>query len=97
MIDWDDEEFCDKLLTMVGAIIEIDHGFDDVFGTPHGLDIAAIAQSMGISAKTISSQKELMTELSEPVRGISVVVINAPHREANADFLKEIYKNVSSM
>lgn len=32
MIDWDDEEFCDKLLTMVGAIIEIDHGFDDVFG-----------------------------------------------------------------
>jgi len=72
-------------------------GFDDVFGTPHGLDIAAIAQSMGISAKTISSQKELMTELSEPVRGISVVVINAPHREANADFLKEIYKSVSSM
>jgi 2-succinyl-5-enolpyruvyl-6-hydroxy-3-cyclohexene-1-carboxylate synthase len=72
-------------------------GFDEVFGTPHGLDIAAIAQSMGISAKTISSQKELMTELSEPVRGISVVVVNAPHREANADFLKEIYKNVSSM
>lgn len=72
-------------------------GFDDVFGTPHGLDIAAIAQSMGISAKTINSQRELMTELSEPVRGISVVVVNAPHREANADFLKEIYKNVSSM
>ena len=72
-------------------------GFEDVFGTPHGLDIAAIAQSMGISAKTISSQKELMTELSDPVRGISVVVVNAPQREANADFLKEIYKNVSSM
>jgi hypothetical protein len=32
MIDWEDEEFCDKLLTMVGAIIEIDHDLDDVFG-----------------------------------------------------------------
>ena len=32
MIDWEDEDFCDKLLTMLGAIIEIDHGFDDVFG-----------------------------------------------------------------
>ena len=32
MIDWEDEEFCDKLLTMVGAIIEIDHDLGDVFG-----------------------------------------------------------------
>jgi hypothetical protein len=32
MIDWEDEEYCDKLLTSIGAVIEIDHGFDDVFG-----------------------------------------------------------------
>jgi 2-succinyl-5-enolpyruvyl-6-hydroxy-3-cyclohexene-1-carboxylate synthase len=62
-------------------------GFEDVFGTPHGLDPAAIAQSMGIPAKTIGTQKELITELSEPVKGLSVVVVNAPNREANADFL----------
>ena len=72
-------------------------GFEDVFGTPHGLDPAAIAHSMGISAKTISSQKELIAELSEPVQGLSVVVINVPDREANADFLKGIYNSVSSM
>ena len=72
-------------------------GFEAVFGTPHGLDPAAIALSMGISAKTISSQKELITELSEPVQGLSVVVINVPDREANADFLKGIYNSVSSM
>ena len=72
-------------------------GFEDVFGTPHGLDPAAIANSMGITSKTIGSQKELITELSEPVKGLSVVVVNAPNREANADFLKGIYSSVSSM
>ena len=72
-------------------------GFEDVFGTPHGLDPAAIAQSMGIPAKTIGSQKELITEISAPVQGVSVVVVNVPNREANADFLKGIYSSVSSM
>ena len=72
-------------------------GFEDVFGTPHGLDPAAIAQSMGIPAKTITSQAELITELSAPVQGTSVVVINVPNREANADFLKGIYASISSM
>jgi 2-succinyl-5-enolpyruvyl-6-hydroxy-3-cyclohexene-1-carboxylate synthase len=72
-------------------------GFEDVFGTPHGLDPAAIAQSMGIPAKTIGTQRELITELSVPVQGISVVEVNAPNREGNADFLKGIYNSVSSM
>jgi 2-succinyl-5-enolpyruvyl-6-hydroxy-3-cyclohexene-1-carboxylate synthase len=72
-------------------------GFEDVFGTPHGLDPAAIAASMGIASKTIGSQKELISELSQPVNGLSVVVVNAPNREANADFLKGIYNSVSSM
>ena len=72
-------------------------GFEEVFGTPHGLDSSAIAQSMGIPAKTIGTQAELITELSAPVQGTSVVVINVPNREANADFLKGIYASISSM
>jgi len=72
-------------------------GFEAVFGTPHGLDPASIATSMGINAKTIDSQAQLMKELSEPVKGISVVVVNVPNREAGADLLKGIYNSVSSM
>ena len=72
-------------------------GFEDVFGTPHGLDPAAIASSMGMAAKTIGTQKELSAELSEPVKGLSVVVVNVPNRDGNADFLKGIYNSVSSM
>jgi len=72
-------------------------GFEEVFGTPHGLNPAAIASSMGLGAKTIGTQKELVTELSEPVKGLSVIVVNAPNREVTADFLKEIYSSVASM
>lgn len=72
-------------------------GFEEVFGTPHGLDPAEIATSMGITAKTIDTQVQLISELSAPVQGISVVVINAPDRNSNADFLKGIYKSISSM
>ena len=72
-------------------------GFEEVFGTPHGLDPAAIATSMGISAKTINSQAELISELTGMITGISVVVINVPNREAGADLLKGIYSSVSSM
>ena len=72
-------------------------GFETVFGTPHGLDPAKIAQSMGVAAITISTQSELITELSKPITGLSVVVINAPDRNTTADFLKGIYNNISSM
>jgi 2-succinyl-5-enolpyruvyl-6-hydroxy-3-cyclohexene-1-carboxylate synthase len=72
-------------------------GFEDVFGTPHGLDISAIAASMGIAARRINSLNQLIADLSEPIQGVSVVVIDAPGREANAESLQKIYSSVSSM
>ena len=72
-------------------------GFEEVFGTPHGLDIAAIATAMGIPAKTINSQTQLIKELSESIKGISIVVINVPNRETGADLLKGIYSSITSM
>ena len=58
---------------------------------------AAIAASMGVAAKTIESQAQLTKELSEPVKGLSIVVVSVPNREGNADFLKGIYNSVASM
>jgi 2-succinyl-5-enolpyruvyl-6-hydroxy-3-cyclohexene-1-carboxylate synthase len=73
------------------------HGFETVFGTPHGLDPAEIAKSMGIPAKVISSVEELETEIKAPISGISVVVCDVPDRENNADNLKAIYDSLNSM
>jgi 2-succinyl-5-enolpyruvyl-6-hydroxy-3-cyclohexene-1-carboxylate synthase len=72
-------------------------GFETVFGTPHGLNPAEIAKSMGVSAKQISSIKDLESEIKAPISGISVVVCDVPDRESNADNLKAIYDSLNSM
>ena len=73
------------------------NGFETVFGTPHGLNPAAIAQAMGIEAKQITSLKELEAEVKAPVSGISVVVCDVPDRESNADNLKKIIEALTSI
>ena len=72
-------------------------GFEQVFGTPHGLDPAAIAVAMGISAKTIDNATDLVKDLTTPIKGLSVVVLNAPNREANADLIKELSEKMKSL
>jgi len=72
-------------------------GFESVFGTPHGLNPAAIAAAMGINAKQITSINELITEVAQPVKGISVVVCDVPNRESNADNLKTIIESLTSI
>jgi 2-succinyl-5-enolpyruvyl-6-hydroxy-3-cyclohexene-1-carboxylate synthase len=73
------------------------NGFETVFGTPHGLNPAAIAQAMGIDAKQISSLKELEAEIKAPISGVSVVVCDVPDRESNADNLKKIVEALTSI
>ena len=73
------------------------NGFETVFGTPHGLNPAAIAQAMGVQAKQITSLKELEAEVKAPISGISVVVCDVPDRESNADTLKKVVVDISSI
>jgi 2-succinyl-5-enolpyruvyl-6-hydroxy-3-cyclohexene-1-carboxylate synthase len=72
-------------------------GFEEVFGTPHNLDLIAIAKSFGVTASTVATKSELLAEIGKPVSGLSVVVVSVPDRESNADLLKGIYNSVSSM
>ena len=72
-------------------------GFEQVFGTPHGLDPAAIANSMGVAAKTISTVSQLHEEIKRPVVGISVVVCSDLNRESNAELIKSIYSKMDSI
>jgi 2-succinyl-5-enolpyruvyl-6-hydroxy-3-cyclohexene-1-carboxylate synthase len=72
-------------------------GFEEVFGTPHGLDPAAIASSMGINSKRIDNASDLVKELKSKVEGLSVVVLDVPNREANADLIKDLAEKMKSL
>jgi 2-succinyl-5-enolpyruvyl-6-hydroxy-3-cyclohexene-1-carboxylate synthase len=72
-------------------------GFEAIFGTPHNLDLAKIAAAFGLATSEVKNQSELNAELAKPVAGLSLVVVTAPDREKNADFLQEIYASVNSM
>jgi 2-succinyl-5-enolpyruvyl-6-hydroxy-3-cyclohexene-1-carboxylate synthase len=52
---------------------------------------------MGVSAKQITTLKELESEIKAPISGISVVVCDVPDRESNADNLKKIVESLSSI
>jgi 2-succinyl-5-enolpyruvyl-6-hydroxy-3-cyclohexene-1-carboxylate synthase len=72
-------------------------GFETIFGTPHNLDLAKIAAALGLPTSTVGSAAELIAELSKPVAGLSLVVVNVPGRESNADNLQAIYKSIDSI
>ena len=73
------------------------NGFETVFGVPHGLDPAAIAQALGVHSTTINTIAELKEILLAPIKGVSVVVVKVQSREANADNLKSIYEKMNSI
>ena len=72
-------------------------GFETVFGTPHNLDLTKIAAAFGIATSVVKNQSELSAELSKPALGISLVVVEVPDRESNAENLAAIHRAVESM
>jgi 2-succinyl-5-enolpyruvyl-6-hydroxy-3-cyclohexene-1-carboxylate synthase len=40
---------------------------------------------------------DLTKDLAEPIKGLSVVVLKAPNREANADLIKDLAEKMKSL
>jgi 2-succinyl-5-enolpyruvyl-6-hydroxy-3-cyclohexene-1-carboxylate synthase len=72
-------------------------GFEEVFGTPHNLDLTKVAAAFGLQSSRVTNQSELVSELSKPVSGLSLVVVNVPNRDENAENLSSIFKSVDSI
>jgi 2-succinyl-5-enolpyruvyl-6-hydroxy-3-cyclohexene-1-carboxylate synthase len=72
-------------------------GFEKIFGTPHGRDIHAIANSFGVKTSTISTSAELAKVVADPNKGFQIIVVQVPSRQENGDYLKSIYAKMESL
>ena len=70
--------------------------FDQLFGTPHNLDLAKVCAGFNLSVTSVSNMDELQKVLTQEVKGLEVVIVKVPTRQINAEKLKEITQRVSS-
>jgi 2-succinyl-5-enolpyruvyl-6-hydroxy-3-cyclohexene-1-carboxylate synthase len=72
-------------------------GFESIFGTPHNLELAAIAKALNIKTSSVNSVDQLQKELSAPIEGIRVVIADMPDRESNADLIKQVHSSLQKI
>ena len=70
--------------------------FDQLFGTPHNLDLVKVCAGFGVSVVKVSSSAELQKVMNKAVNGLEIVIIQVPDRETNAKELKVISQSISS-
>ena len=70
--------------------------FEQLFGTPHNLDLLKVIAGFGVSVIKITNLGELQSAASKEIKGFEVVVVNVPSRESNAERLKSVTQRVSS-
>ena len=70
--------------------------FESLFGTPHNLDLVKVCEGFQVKAKSVSNLDQLQAINNQPVKGLEVVIVEAPNREINAKILKDLTQRVSS-
>jgi 2-succinyl-5-enolpyruvyl-6-hydroxy-3-cyclohexene-1-carboxylate synthase len=74
-------------------------GFEIIFGTPHGLDTAQIADAFGISCEEVRNSEELRNSLKRNHATLHIIVAKMPSRELNSLYIRNIideYKGLLS-
>jgi 2-succinyl-5-enolpyruvyl-6-hydroxy-3-cyclohexene-1-carboxylate synthase len=70
--------------------------FDQLFGTPHNLDLAKVCAGFNLLVSTVCNVAELQNVLAKEVKGIEVVIVKVPTRQINAEKLRQVTQRVSS-
>ena len=71
-------------------------GFEELFGTPHNLDLVKLAQGFGAAVSKVSNLAELQSAITKPLIGLDIVIVQTPNRERNAQQLAELTHKVSN-
>jgi 2-succinyl-5-enolpyruvyl-6-hydroxy-3-cyclohexene-1-carboxylate synthase len=70
--------------------------FERLFGTPHGLDLVAVAAAHGVDAAAIDSIADLAAVVASPEPGIRVRVVRTD-RQANVAVHQRLYDRVAEV
>ena len=70
-----------SFLPQAGAVAP--ERFERLWGTPHGLDLTALARAYGVPAERVGGLDDLRARVAEPPAGVSVVVAGVADRAAN--------------
>ena len=71
-------------------------GFEELFGTPHNLDLVKLTQGFGVEVTRVNDLAQLQSAIAKPVNGLEVVIVQTPNRQRNAEQLKELTHKVSN-
>ncbi len=70
--------------------------FERLLGTPHGLDLCAVARAHGVRADPVTTVDEVAAAVACPPDGVKVVVARTPDRRANAALHDELHRAVTA-
>jgi len=70
-----------------------DHRFEQLFGTPHGTDVGAVARAFGLVVHEPKTYAELLDSLSRT--GTSVTVVNT-ERRSNVKLHERLHQAIAS-
>lgn len=69
-------------------------GFERIFGTAHGHDLAAIARSFRVPSLEIDNLEELKRFLT-PATRLEVAILQMPARDVNAELIRDLAQRVN--
>ena len=69
-------------------------GFEQIFGTPHNLNLESIIKGFGCSVEKVKTGSDLARTFNHP--GLHFVIVEVPSREENAKNLKDLHQRVIS-
>lgn len=70
--------------------------FERLYGTPHGLDLVALAAAFGLRAERVRTPSELEAALRSPRQGSPTVVVVNSDRAANTEVHAELNSQVAA-
>ena len=70
--------------------------FERLLGTPHGLDLAAVAAAHGARTTVVGTAEEAAEAVARPPDGVHVVVARVPGRSANAALHHGLHRRVAT-